>query len=673
MVEIGFDVGGTFVDVGVRDRRSGAWHTAKVLIGDSAESAVLEAIDVGLELAGAEPAEVSFLAHGTTIATNIVIEERGARVGLITTRGFRDVLEIGRQNRPSIYDQRVGRPPPLARRAARVEVDERINAKGEISTPLDVASVDAAIDTLRAQEVECVAVCLLHSWINPSHERLVAARVAERWPGPSVVLSSSIAPQYREYERTSTTVLSAYIEPALAAYVAELSQALEAKGVPQPLWVMQSSGGLGSIGELVRRPLSAQASGPAAGVVGAIAVADTAAVGDFVTLDVGGTSTDVALVMGGRPESQRERELRGQPVIGNSIAVQSIGAGGGSIAWIDPGGLLKVGPRSAGAQPGPACYGRGGTKATVTDAHVLLGYIDPDRTLGRDLRLDGELARDAIARLADQLGLALEEVARGIIDVTTASVIRALRRVTIERGHDPRELALVAYGGGGPLYANVLIDELGMSRALIPPAAGVLSSVGLLSSSPRVDLAQTWVTPMDGAPPHRLVKLFAELEAEGQARMVAQGYGGNGLSVERELDLRYVGQSHVVSVPLGGLGDRVFAAAVDEFHDEHERLFGVSASAEPVESVTAHVAVIDRREPVCPTTRPAGATQAATRSWQTPRGAHIASVHERDALSPGEDVSGPALVDSGDTTVAILPGYLANVHENGLLEVRRER
>ena len=672
MIEIGFDVGGTFVDVGVRDGRSGTWHTAKVLIGESAETAVLEAIGVGLDLAGAQPSKVTFLAHGTTVATNIVIEERGAELGLITTRGFRDVLEIGRQNRPSIYDQRIGRPPPLVRRTARLEVDERINAKGEISTPLDTASVDAAIDALRTRGVECIAVCLLHSWINPAHEHLVAARLAERWPEPSVLLSSAIAPEYREYERTSTTVLSAYIEPALAAYGAELTAALAAKGVAQPLWVMQSSGGLGSIAELVRRPLSAQASGPAAGVVGATAVAGAASVDDFVALDVGGTSTDVALVIGGRPESQRERELRGQPVLGSSIAVRSIGAGGGSVAWIDPGGLLKVGPHSAGARPGPACYGRGGTEATVTDAHVLLGYIDPERRLGRDLRLDRKLAQEAIGGLADQLGLGLDEVALGIVEVTTAGMIRALRRVTIERGHDPRELALVAYGGGGPLYANALIDELGMSRALIPPAAGVLSAAGLLSACPRVDLAQTWVAAMNGSPPDQLVRIFAELEAEGRASMVEQGCTGDGLDVERELDLRYVGQSHVVNVPLAGLDLGVFGEAIEVFHEEHERLFGVAAEAEPVESVTAHVALVDRRAPVSPATRRGREVHATTRSWRSPRGAHVARVVERDALAPGQAVVGPALVDSGDSTAAILPGYVASVHGNGLLEVSRE-
>jgi len=662
------------VDVVVH-RPSGAWTSRKVLIGKSVEASVLRAAEEALRMIDAAPTDVSFISHGTTLATNTVIEEKGAKVGLITTEGFRDVLEIGRQNRPSIYDSQVPRPTPLVPRRWRREISERIGPNGEVWRPLELAGVRAAAADFASEGMEAVAVCLLHAWRNPDHEREVAEILREELPNVPVMLSSDVVPLYREYERTNTLVISAYVLPILQRYLLELENSLKDRGIGVPLWIMQSNGGLASVQEILRRPIAAQFSGPAAGVLGAIAIAEQAGEKNLVALDIGGTSTDVTVVVDGDPEIQRERRVRGEPVLDSSIAVHSVGAGGGSIAWVDPGGLLKVGPASAGARPGPACYGRGGTAPTVTDAHLLLGYLSEERLLASELRISGALAEAAIAPLAAQLDLEPEDAAAGIIEVAAVNIVRAVRRVTVENGHDPRDFSLVAFGGGGPLYANLLIRELEMERAMVPVAAGVLSAVGLLSAGPRLELSRSHVQRMNAAAWPSVLDQFKALEEQARQRMVEQGFSADEITLRWQLDLRYVGQSHELRMAVSELerpDEHHLDEAIVNYHQEHERLYGVAAPCEPVESVASRVvAARERAMPTLELSAPTAVHETRRRPWRAPDGWVEALVVERKDLRPGAMINGPALIDSDDSTIAVLPGYEARVHPSGLVEIAR--
>jgi N-methylhydantoinase A len=672
VTEIGFDVGGTFVDVVVH-RPTGAWTSKKVLIGESVEASVLRAAEEALTLIDAAPSDVSFISHGTTLATNTVIEEKGAKVGLITTEGFRDVLEIGRQNRPSIYDSQVPRPTPLVPRRWRREIPERIGPDGEVRRPLEPAGVREAAADFAAEAMEAVAVCLLHAWRNPGHEREVAEILRAELPEVPVMLSSDVVPLYREYERTNTLVISAYVLPVLQRYLLRLEQSLKDRGIDVRLWIMQSNGGLASVQEILRRPIAAQFSGPAAGVLGAVAIGQEVGEQNLVALDIGGTSTDVTVVVDGNPEIQRERLVRGEPVLDSSIAVHSVGAGGGSIAWVDPGGLLKVGPRSAGARPGPACYGRGGTEPTVTDAHLLLGYLSEDRLLASELRISKELALAVIAPLAAELEMEPEDAAAGIVEVAAVNIVRAVRRVTVENGHDPRDFSLVAFGGGGPLYANLLIRELEMARAIVPVAAGVLSAVGLLSAGPKIELSQSHVQRMNGDAWPTVLDQFKTLEQQALARMAEQGFSPRDVALRWQLDLRYVGQSHELRVAVSELeppDERRLDEAIVNYHGEHERLYGVAAPSEPVESVaTRVVAAHERVLPKLELAAPTAVHEERGRRWRAPDGWAESVVLERNDIRPGTLIKGPALIDSDDSTIAVLPGYEARVHSSGLVEI----
>jgi N-methylhydantoinase A len=674
VTEIGFDVGGTFVDVVVH-RPSGAWTSKKVLIGESVEASVLRAAEEALTLIDAAPSDVSFIAHGTTLATNTVIEEKGAKVGLITTEGFRDVLEIGRQNRPSIYDSQVPRPTPLVPRRWRREVVERIGPDGEVRRPLEPAGVRAAAADFASEAVEAIAVCLLHAWRNPGHEREVAEILREELPDVAIMLSSDVVPLYREYERTNTLVISAYVLPVLQRYLLRLEHSLKDRGIDVPLWIMQSNGGHASVQEILRRPIAAQFSGPAAGVLGAVAIAQEAGEQNLVALDIGGTSTDVTVAVDGNPEIQRERQVRGEPVLDSSIAVHSVGAGGGSIAWVDPGGLLKVGPGSAGARPGPACYGRGGTEPTVTDAHLLLGYLSEERLLASELRISEELAISAIAPLAARLDMEPEDAAAGIVEVAAVNIVRAVRRVTVENGHDPRDFSLVAFGGGGPLYANLLIRELEMARAIVPVAAGVLSAVGLLSAGPKLELSKSHVQRMNAAAWPTVLDQFTTLEEQALSRMAEQGFSADEVALRWQLDLRYVGQSHELRVAVSEVAppdEHRLDEAIANYHREHERLYGVAAPSEPVESVaTRVVAAHERTLPTLELPAPTAAHEERRRRWRAPDGWAEAVVMERGNIKPGAVIKGPALIDSDDSTIAVLPGYEAKVHLSGLVEITR--
>ncbi len=640
-ISVGVDVGGTFTDlVAAVD---GELVTAKV---PSVPGAEARGISAALAAAGVEAGAVGVLAHGTTVATNALLERRGARTALVTTEGFRDVIEIARQDRASLYDLTVHKPAPLVPRQLRFTVRERMGPDGVV-VPLDDASLQAAVVAVAAAEVEAVAVCLLFSFLRPEHERAVGDALRAALPAVRVSLSSELLPEFREYERCSTTVANAYLAPVLSAYLEEIE--------PRPL-VMQSSGGVADAASAAARPASCVLSGPAAGVVGAAFVAGAGGFEDVLTFDMGGTSTDVATVLGGEAQVTAESVVAGVPIRFPMVDVHTIGAGGGSIAWLDDGGALRVGPRSAGARPGPACYGLGGEAATVTDANLLLGYLADGAVLGGEVRLDRALAEEALARLpvdesshkrfnpglrdwvsnatsSDAAGRATEAAA-GVVRVVEAEMARALRVVSVERGIDPRGLALVAFGGAGPLHACALAEELGMERVLVPLASGMLSALGLAAA----DLRRDYV----GAS-------FQEMEARAARDLP-------GAVTLRFVDARYGGQSHELTV-----------AAEDwesKLTEEHERRYGFRPDAGPEIVTRRLVAILRRQRPSLPCRAPS--RPPSSRHAHLDGGWLDLPVHE-----PGSPISGPAIVELPGSTCLVRPGWSGEPDAAGTLVLER--
>ncbi|MDN5697990.1 MAG: hydantoinase/oxoprolinase family protein, partial [Rubrobacter sp.] len=528
VMRLGVDVGGTFTDLVALG--GGRVVTAKVPSTPQDQS---EGVMSAIRASGVAAEDVLAFAHGMTVATNALLERRGARTALVTTEGFRDVLEIARQNRPSLYDLSASPPPALVPRELRFTVRERMGPDGEIS-PLDEQSLWRTVEALREAEVESVAVCLLFSFLYPDHERRVGEALREAMPGAHISLSSEVLPEFREYERFSTTAADAYLGPRLAAYLGGLSGKVRGARMPEPL-VMRSSGGVVELEAASRSAASCVLSGPAGGVVGAAHVATASGYRDLLTFDMGGTSTDVAPVIGGEALTTTEAGVSGVPIKLPMVDIHTVSAGGGSIAWADAGGALRVGPHSAGAEPGPAAYGAGGEEPTVTDANLFLGYLRDGAKLGGELTLDSALAERALSKLGHRLGLDALQTALGVVSVANAEMVRALRLVSVERGLDPREFALVAFGGAGPLHACDLALELGRSTVLVPEAGGVLSALGLAVADLRRDYVRPYLSPLSEADPERMEELFARMETEAEDHLAAQGEPRS----ERRADLRY--------------------------------------------------------------------------------------------------------------------------------------
>jgi N-methylhydantoinase A len=665
-LRLGVDVGGTFTDVVTVDD-TGRVALAKVPSTPRDQSeGVLAGWSALAAAEGADPAAVAVFAHGTTVATNALLERRGGRTALVTTEGFLDLLEIGRQERASLYDLTRPKPAPLVPRHLRFAVRERMGPQGVV-VPLDPASLAATVAAVAAARVDAVAVCLLFGFLHPEHERAVGAALAAALPEASVSLSSEVLPEVREFERMSTTVADAYLRPRLGAYLRRLEGRAAVARLPEPL-VMQSSGGVADAGTAARHPARFVLSGPAGGVVGASYVAGLSGHRDVLTFDMGGTSTDVAPVLAGRVQMTTESVVAGVPLRLPMVDVHTVSAGGGSVAWVDDGGALRVGPRSAGAEPGPACYGRGGTEPTVTDANLLLGLLPDGARFGGGVTVRRGLAAAALERLGAALGVSAVAAARGVVRVADTEMVRALRVISVERGLDPRDFALVAFGGAGGLHACALAEELGCRTVLVPRAAGVLSALGLAISDVRHD----HVRPFPGADPEELAAAYAELEAAASAAL-------DGARLERFADLRYAGQSFELTVPGTDAGSLVAA-----FHEAHERRYGHRIADEPVEIVA--VRVVATREGALPDLRgrPAGPGPGAaarggraaapaprTRAVHLAGAAVTAAVHERTRMSPGDRVSGPAVVDFPEATCLVPPGWAGAVDDVGTLVLAR--
>jgi len=628
-VILGVDVGGTFTDLFLWD--GSTIRTAKVPTTTSDQSeGVLEG---SLELTE----HVDAFLHGTTTATNALLQRDGARTLLVTSPGFEDVIEVGRQDRPSLYDTFADRPEPLVPRAHRVA---------------DLSLVDP-------RSFEAVAVSLLHSYEDPTEEQAIAAELTRVAPDVAVSVSSEVVAEFREFERTSTTVLNAYLTPAVAAYLTRLEAEVQASGLADAIAVMRSSGGLISGADAAALPTSILLSGPAGGVVAAAAIGTALGRGHVIAFDMGGTSTDVCRIQGGRPEIFYERAVAGFPCRMPSAAIHTVGAGGGSVAWIDPGGSLRVGPRSAGAEPGPACYGRGGIDATVTDANVVLGRIAGDAALGGRLTIQSGRATEALGSLGTQVGLTAEEAALGVVRVVEEVMAGAIRTVSIEQGSDPRDAWLVAFGGAGGLHATALARSLDMAGVIVPPFGGVFSAAGLLLSPPRVDLSQS-ILIREGDDPD---PAFAQLSEEALLRLPTGG-------VETLADVRYFGQSHEITVPYT-VGDG-WEILGQRFHDLHRGRNGFDRPGDPIEIVTVRATVTGRAHIAAQDAfvwDAVGEPAMGTRTVTTTFGTTEATVWSRTGLGVGVVVNGPAIIEEREATTWIGSGERAEVTRTGALEV----
>jgi N-methylhydantoinase A len=654
---IGVDVGGTFTDV-ILQAPDGRVSIRKVLSTPPGyDRAVIEAV-AGLT-AGGEP--VGGVVHGTTVATNAVLERRGALTALVTTAGFRDVLELRRLRIPHMYDPFWRKPDPLVPRRLRFELHERITADGTELKPVDEVEVGAIAAELRAAGVESVAVCLLHSYRFPEHEQIAGRIFRETLPGVTLSLSSDILREQREYERSATTVVNAYVRPLMGRYVADIRRGLDAAGVEAALTIMQSSGGVMTSEDATRRPVLALESGPAAGVIAALGMAQQLGFENAIAFDMGGTTAKASLIEGGAVSRSREYEVGGSLSSGSrlmrgagellripTIDIAEVGAGGGSIAWLDPAGGLQVGPRSAGAEPGPACYGRGGADPTVTDANVFLGYIPTGALASGDLSVSSELAERALQSIAEPLGLSLTEAAAGVHAIANARMTRALRSVSSEKGRDPRDFVLIAYGGSGPVHAPGLAEDLGCTTVLVPALAGLFSSLGLLFARPEFHDVHSCHLDARTVDAGEISQIFDELETR-----LAPSLDGD-VQWIRSADLRYGGQSWEVEVEFAGsLGDVLL-----RFEDAHERLYGVRGEpGSPIEIRALRLAGIGPSAAVdalglADESRPPGGTRAAIFDGETLEVPVRTRASIGDAPEPG-----PLLVDEYDTTVVVRPGW----------------
>ena len=682
---IGVDVGGTFTDV-ILHAADGRVQVRKLLsTPPNYDLAVVEAVS---GLAGAASAStVAEVVHGTTVATNAVIQRLGAETALVTTMGFRDVLELRRLRVPHMYDLFWRKPPPLVERRLRFELFERVAADGTVLQPVDEAEVRELAGRLRTLGIDSVAVCFLHAYLYPAHEQRVGAILAEELPAAAVSLSSEILREQREYERSATTVVNAYVRPLMASYIDRIRTGLDRIGLENaPLQIMQSSGGVMTADDAKLRPVFALESGPAAGVVAALGMAQRLGVENLIAFDMGGTTAKASLIENGAIARGREYEVGGSISAGSrlirgsgellripTIDIAEVGAGGGSIAWLDPAGGLQVGPRSAGADPGPACYGRGGLEATVTDANVLLGFMPAGPVADGQITISRELAEKALQRVAAPLGLTLLEAADGIHRIANARMTRALRSVSSEKGRDPREFAIIAYGGSGPVHACGLADDLGVTTVLVPPVAGLFSAVGLLFARPEFHEVRPCHLDVDGTDPAVVAELLDEMEAP-----LARAFAGREEPTwVRTADLRYQGQSWEVEVelPVGPVDTEALTGLRTRFEDEHEQLYGVRGQpGSPVEvrairlaalgssAATISFELADAHVPARDVTR---------RMWLG-GAAHDVAVRARASIGEQPE-PGPLLVDEYDTTVVVPAGWLVRRHpDTGTLVLERD-
>jgi len=681
-MRVATDIGGTFTDLVGIDEETGRLYTAKAsTIPANFERGVLEALHKSVD----DPRGVSAFIHGTTIVINTLTERSGATVGLITTQGFRDALEIGRANRPDMYNFYYRKPTPFVPRHLRFEVGERLSYQGDELCPLDEGAVRAAVAALRDAGVTAIAICFLHSYANPAHEDLCAEIVRQEWPDIPVTASSRITKEWREYERASTVVLNGYVQPRARQYLRSLQGHLRDAGVEGSFYIMQSNGGTTSFRDAEQAPIQLVESGPVAGVYGAAMLGQQLGIGNIIALDIGGTTAKCSLIDAGEVKVSTDykiewaRDFAGYPIKVPVVDIVEIGAGGGSIGWFDAAGALHVGPRSAGADPGPVCYGRGNPEPTVTDANLVAGRIDPDYFLGGEIQLDVKAARRALGELGARLGLGADEAAVGMIRLANANMVNALKLISVQRGYDPRDFALVAFGGGGAMHAAALAAELRMARVIIPAEPAVFSAWGMLMSDVRRDVIQTRVVGAGDVRPDTLAATWRALEEDLIRFFADEQVPADQVRFARRVDMRYLGQEHTVNVPFpaGAVTDQLLDQVRASFHERHEHLYTYRLPA-PVEFVTFHVtATVAVAKP---TPQRIGAARerdgdGRPREKGTRRVNFDASgvietpIYERASLEAGAIIDGPAIVEEPASTTVVFPAQQARVDDYGNLVI----
>jgi N-methylhydantoinase A len=678
-MRVASDIGGTFTDLVYLDERSGEVATAKA---DTTPPGFEQGVMDTLGRAGIDGAEVDFFVHGTTVIINALTERKGAMTGLITTKGFRDVLEIQRANRPDLYNLKYTKPEPFVPRYLRLEARERMSNTGEVLTLLDEDDVAAAAHMLREDGVEAIAICFLHSYSNPSHEQRAAEIIRKECPDVFVTASHEITREWREYERTSTAVLNSYVQPVADRYLNSVQGKLEGFGVKGMKYVMQSSGGTATFDAGRAAPIAMVESGPVAGVLGAAAIGAILGEENIISLDIGGTTAKCSLVDSGEVAVTTEyklgwtRTFAGFPVRIPVVDIVEIGAGGGSIAWLDDAGAMHVGPQSAGAMPGPACYGRGGDDPTLTDANLIAGRINPDYFLGGEISLGVERARTAMGKVARSFDAGIEQVALGAIRLANGNMVNALKLVSVHRGYDPRDFVLVAFGGGGPMHATALARELHIGRVLIPPEPAVFSAWGMLMTDLRFDLLRTRIGSSDVVEGSELDEIWEELEHHARHHFAREGVEAGRVVFQRFVDMRYAGQEHTVKVPFppGKVTDIELDEVREAFHNLHEQTytFRLETASEFVNFHLTALGTVDK--PTLPELERSLDSSTAVKGKRDvdfdEMGRAEATIYERGRLGSGAVVEGPAIIEEPPSTTVLFPGDRLEVDRYGNLIIQ---
>lgn len=669
MLTLGFDIGGTFTDLALLDHASGSLQVTKVPSNANNPAAAVKA---GLKELGVEASGIGKIVHGTTVTTNALIERRGARVALATTKGFRDLIEIGRTMRmvPGLFNTKFVRAQPLIGREMRVEVEERMLSMGEARLALADAEIERLCTQVRSLDPEAIAVCFINSYRTPDHEQKLVARLRREFPGTYVVASSDVMSEFREYERFNTTAVNAFLGPMLARYLDNLASGLREVGYNRALYVMSSSGGILTVSSAAVHAERTLLSGPVGGVNATLKLGASAGVHNLITCDMGGTSTDVCLIDDLRAASVTESLISGISFKAMHVDIHTVGAGGGSIAECDGSGVFRVGPESAGSQPGPACYGNGGTKATVTDANLLLGRLGAGGLIGGRMRLDVDASRNSIEVVGKAIGIGdVYRVAQGIVDMAVAKMTGAIREISVQRGRDPREYALVCFGGAGPMHAVAVAEELGIADVIIPQHPGNFSALGLLSSDLRHDYVKTRLSRLDALQSKDLWNIVEELEATGRAQLASEGIDGHAIEMQYFADLRYSGQGSEILIPLARNAELQDLAAA--FHVAHQQSYGHARPNHPVELVNVRVAAIGKVSAAPAISRIDGANLAvpSVRLVHFNGKAHECTVVQRGSMRPGANLNGPAIIEEFGSTTVLPPRWTCALDSEGSLRL----
>ena len=674
--KLGIDIGGTFTDLNLIEIGGPGIHTHKVpSTPDAPSRAVAQGTVELMNRLGETPSAIDGFVHGTTIALNAILECRGANVALVVSAGNRDILEIARLAKHDHFNLRAAAPPDLLPRRHVIEVPERTDKHGVEIEPVNVAVLRARLQALDAAGIDSLAVCLLNAYVAPEHEQEVAAVLAEVFPGRHISLSTELWPEIREYERAVVAVLNAYVQPVLSRYLRGLQQDAQAIGMHTKLYITQSNGGVMSASTAEDKPVRTLLSGPASGVVGASYIARLCGVREAVTIDIGGTSADVSLIRDGEPVHSTEARVGHYPVVMPSVDVFAVGAGGGSIAWFDPVGLLKVGPRSAGAVPGPACYGKGGTEPTLTDAYVVCGYINPDNFIGGAMKLDRRLAEEAVGRVAARLGMSLQEAAEAILDIATANMITALLPMMTKRGVDPRDFGLIPFGGAGATHACLLAEEIIIPRIIVPPSPGTICALGAAIADVKNDYIKSLRGDLSKTSAEAICHGFAELESAGRAWLAAENPVIDEVVIQRSVDARYYGQAFDIEVEVPGEAEALTPEQIGaRFHDTYETLYRNSDRKARIDLVNLRVRITGKTPPLAlrhvPQAKGEPTAKGMREIWYRGK-RHLARLYERSQLAAGHRVEGPAIIEQFDTTTVVAPGYVAVTDEHGVLNLTR--